>query len=110
MPWDAHWKTLMTSPLFQSSGDMIADRRFAIAQDLLARDDLAGAADLLAQAIEAAPRFVSAWFALGEVRERLGDRDAAIGAFQQVCALDAEDRLPPPPRPARGRRPPGGGE
>jgi predicted TPR repeat methyltransferase len=83
----------MTAPLFQSSGDLIADRRFAIAQDFLARDDLAGAADLLVQAIEAAPRFVSAWFALGEVRERLGSRDEAIAAFQQVCALDAEDRL-----------------
>jgi predicted TPR repeat methyltransferase len=83
----------MTAPLFQSSGDLIADRRFAIAQDLLARDDLAGAADLLVQAIEAAPRFVSAWFALGEVREKRGDRDDAVAAFQQVCALDAEDRL-----------------
>jgi predicted TPR repeat methyltransferase len=83
----------MTAPLFQSSGDLIADRRFAIAQDLLSRDDLAGAADLLAQAIEAAPRFASAWFALGEVRETLGARDEAIAAFQQVCALDAEDRL-----------------
>ncbi len=83
----------MTAPLFQSSGDLIADRRFAIAQDLLARDDLAGAADLLVQAIEAAPRFVSAWFALGEVRARLDRRDEAIAAFQQVCALDAEDRL-----------------
>jgi predicted TPR repeat methyltransferase len=83
----------MTAPLFVSSGDLIADRRFAIAQDLLARRDPAGAADLLAQAIEAAPRFVSAWFALGEVRETLGHRDEAIAAFQQVCALDPEDRL-----------------
>ena len=83
----------MTAPLFQSSGDLLADRRYAIAQDLSARADLAGAADLLAQAIEAAPRFVSAWFALGEVRETLGARDEAIAAFQQVCALDAEDRL-----------------
>jgi len=83
----------MTAPLFQSSGDMIADRRFAIAQDLLARDDLAGGADLLVQAIEAAPRFISAWFALGEVRQKLGDREGAVAAFQQVCALDAEDRL-----------------
>jgi predicted TPR repeat methyltransferase len=83
----------MTAPLFVSSGDLIADRRFAIAQDLLARDDLAGAADLLVQAIEAAPRFVSAWFALGEVRERLGEGNDAVAAFQQVCALDAEDRL-----------------
>jgi predicted TPR repeat methyltransferase len=83
----------MAAPLFQSSGDLIADRRFAIARDLLARDDLSGAADLLAQAIEAAPRFLSAWFALGELREKAGARDEAIAAFQQVCALDAEDRL-----------------
>jgi len=83
----------MTAALFQSSGDLIADRRYAIAQELLARDDVAGAADLLAQAIEAAPRFVSAWFALGEAREEAGESDAAIAAFQQVCALDAEDRL-----------------
>jgi predicted TPR repeat methyltransferase len=83
----------MTAPLFQSSGDLLADRRFAIAQDFLARDDLSGAADLLVQAIEAAPRFVSAWFALGEVREKLGACDEAVAAFQQVCALDAEDRL-----------------
>jgi predicted TPR repeat methyltransferase len=83
----------MTAPLFQSSGDLIADRRFAIAQELLARDDPAGAADLLVQAIEAAPRFVSAWFALGELREKADAPDEAIAAFQQVCALDAEDRL-----------------
>jgi predicted TPR repeat methyltransferase len=83
----------MTAPLFHSSGDLIADRRFAIAQELLARDDLVGAADLLVQAIEAAPGFVSAWFALGEVREKLGSQDDAVAAFQQVCALDAEDRL-----------------
>ena len=83
----------MSAPLPQSSGDLIADRRFAIAQELRARGDLTGAADLLAQAIEAAPRFASAWFALGELRERLGGSDAAIAAFQQVCALDPEDRL-----------------
>jgi predicted TPR repeat methyltransferase len=83
----------MTAPLFQSSGDLIADRRFAIAQELLARDDLSGATDLLVQAIEVAPRFISAWFALGEVREKLASRNEAIAAFQQVCALDPEDRL-----------------
>jgi predicted TPR repeat methyltransferase len=79
--------------LSQSSGDLIADRRFSIAQDFLARHDLAAAADLLAQAIEAAPHFCSAWFSLGETRERLGERAAAVAAFQQVCALDPEDRL-----------------
>jgi predicted TPR repeat methyltransferase len=83
----------MTVPLFQSSGDLIADRRFTIAQEFLARDDLQGAVDLLEQAVEAAPRFASAWFALGELRARLGRREDAIAAFQQVCALDPEDRL-----------------
>jgi predicted TPR repeat methyltransferase len=80
-------------PLPQSSGDLIADRRFAIARDLLGRGDLAAAAELLAQAIEAAPRFVAAWFALGEVRERLGLREQAIAAFQEACALDPDDCL-----------------
>src|SRR5215470_7597059 len=83
----------MTAGLFQSSGDLIADRRCALARDLAARGDPAAAADLLAQAIEAAPRFVPAWFALGEARQTLGRSDDAIAAFQQVCALDPEDRL-----------------
>ena len=83
----------MTAPLPQSSGDLIADRRFAIAQELSARGDLTGATDLLIQAIEAAPRFASAWYALGELREKLGGRDEAIAAFQEVCAIDPEERL-----------------
>ena len=83
----------MSVPLFQSSGDLIADRRLAIAHDLLARDDLRAAADLLGQTVEAAPRFASAWFVLGEVREMLGETGGAIAAFQHVCALDAEDQL-----------------
>src|SRR5258708_35105444 len=81
------------SRLSQAPGDLLADRRFAIAQELSGRGDLAGAAVLLEQGIEAAPRFVSAWFWLAELRERQGDKAGAIAAFQQVCALDAEDRL-----------------
>ena len=60
-------------PDFLSSGDLIADRRFEFAEDLEKRGDLTGAADLYAQAVEVAPGFASAWFALGEVRARLGD-------------------------------------
>jgi len=43
-----------TGPLFVSSGDLIADRRYQWALDLVARGDLAGAADLLAQTTELA--------------------------------------------------------
>jgi len=81
-----------TGPLFISSGDLIADRRYQWALDLLARGDLAGAADLLAQAAELAPGFAAAWFTLGEVREKLGDRDGAVAAFAQARAGDPQDR------------------
>jgi predicted TPR repeat methyltransferase len=81
-----------TGPLFVSSGDLIADRRYQWALDLVARGDLAGAADLLTQTAELAPGFAAAWFTLGEVREKLGDRDGAVGAFAQARAADPQDR------------------
>lgn len=78
--------------LFISSGNLIADRRFELAKELEKRGDLAGAADLYLQAVEAAPGFASAWFALGEVRARVGDDEAAIAAFRNARAADPEDR------------------
>ena len=59
----------MSAPLFVSSGDMLADRRYDLARAYEADGDLAAAADLLAQAVELAPNFASAWFALSMVRE-----------------------------------------
>ena len=82
----------MPARLFLSSGDLVADRRFEFARDLQLKGDLVAAADLLEQAIELAPGFASAWFTLGEIRERLGERDAAIAAFRQALATDPEDR------------------
>jgi predicted TPR repeat methyltransferase len=77
--------------LFLSSGDLIADRRFEFARDLQLKGDLPAAADLLEQAIEIAPNFASAWFTLGEIRVKLGQRDAAIAAFHKARAADPED-------------------
>jgi predicted TPR repeat methyltransferase len=82
----------MPARLFLSSGDMIADRRFEFARDLQLKGDLVAAADLLLQATELAPNFASAWFTLGELREQLGEREAAIAAFRRACAADPEDR------------------
>jgi predicted TPR repeat methyltransferase len=82
----------MPVPLFMSSGDLVADRRFGFARDLQLKGDLAAAADLLEQATELAPRFASAWFTLGEIREQLGQRDEAIAAFRNAREADAEDR------------------
>src|ERR1700692_1942767 len=82
----------MPARLFLSSGDMIADRRFEFARDLQLKGDLAAAADLLLQATELAPNFTSAWFTLGEIRERLGEREPAIAAFRRARAADPGDR------------------
>ncbi len=82
----------MPARLFLSSGDLVADRRFEFARDLQLKGDLAAAADLLTQATELAPGFVSAWFTLGQIRERLGERDAAIAAFRKALIADPEDR------------------
>jgi predicted TPR repeat methyltransferase len=75
----------------RSSGDLLADRRYGFAMALAARGDPQGAADLLAQAVELAPQFASAWFALGELREALGDRPGACAAFGRAQAADPDD-------------------
>jgi predicted TPR repeat methyltransferase len=77
--------------LFLSSGDILADRRYEHALGYAERGDDVAAADLLAQAVELAPGFASAWFRLGEVRARLGEREAAIAAFRQALAADPAD-------------------
>jgi predicted TPR repeat methyltransferase len=81
----------MPARLFLSSGDMIADRRFDFARDLQLKGDLVAAADLLQQAADLAPGFASAWFTLGEVREQLGEHEAAIAAFRKAVIVDPED-------------------
>jgi predicted TPR repeat methyltransferase len=80
-----------TDPPFMSSGDLIADRRYQWALDHLARSDLAGAADILAQALELSPQFAAAWFALGEIRDQLGDRSGAVAAFENAREAGPED-------------------
>ena len=82
----------MPARLFLSSGDLIADRRFDFARDLQLKGDLAAAADLLLQATELAPGFASAWFTLAGIRERLGEREAAIAAFRKAQVADPDDR------------------
>ena len=82
----------MPARIFLSSGDLVADRRFDFARDLQLKGDPVAAADLLLQATELAPGFASAWFTLGEIRERLGERDGAIAAFRKSQIADPDDR------------------
>ena len=78
--------------LFLSSGDVLADARYERARAYAAEGDRAAAVDLLTQALERAPNFVSAWFALGEIRAQGGDRDGAVHAFRAALAADPSDR------------------
>jgi predicted TPR repeat methyltransferase len=80
-----------TGPLFVSSGDLIADRRFNAAMDLASRGDLSAATDILAQTVVVAPGFAAAWFALGALRGRLGDRRGAVAAFTEASRADPDD-------------------
>ena len=81
----------MKAPLFVSSGDLIADRRYKWALDHAARGDLAAAADILGQTVELAPGFATAWFALGAIRDVQGERDGALAAFAAARDADPED-------------------
>ncbi len=82
---------MAAQPLFVSSGDLVADRRYQWALDYLARGDAVAAADILQQVVETAPGFATAWFALALIREKTGDRDGAVAAFAAARDADRED-------------------
>lgn len=76
----------------RSSGDLIADRRFAYAEALAAEGDFAGAADLFRQITERVPEWPPAWFGLGKAALEAGHREEAHAALQHCLALDPTDR------------------
>jgi predicted TPR repeat methyltransferase len=79
--------------------DPIAERRYAYARAAARDGDWAVAAEVLEQALELAPHWALAWFAIGEAREKLGDRCGAAEAFGAALELDPSDVLG-----SRGRR------
>lgn len=77
----------------QSSGDLIADRRYQYATLLYRSGDIKAAIDLFEQAIEQAPGWPAARFALGKARRDIGDRTGAAAAFRECLRLEPEDVL-----------------
>jgi predicted TPR repeat methyltransferase len=84
------------TPTLHSSGDLLADRRYAWAEAALAEGDAVAAADLAEQVLEISPRYAPAWFLLGRAREALDDGTAAGEAARRgalsayACALDID--------------------
>jgi predicted TPR repeat methyltransferase len=74
-----------------AAGDFIAERRFAYAKAAAEEGDWGAAAELFEQALERAPNWAAAWFALGEAQEKLGDLDAAARAFRETLVADPAD-------------------
>ncbi|WP_027171185.1 methyltransferase domain-containing protein [Methylobacterium sp. 10] len=86
--------------LQNSSGDLLADRRYAYAEACLVEGDAQGAAEMAEQALEIAPRYAAAWFLLGRAREARhlatadpGDHHAALRAYGNALDLDPHDEL-----------------
>lgn len=82
----------MTQPS-GSSGDAVADRRFDMARQLLARGDGAAAADLMRQAMELTPRWAEGQFTLADTLMQSGAASAAAEAFRAYLALDPADSM-----------------
>ena len=74
-----------------SSGDFLADRRYAYALDLLREGDFPAAASLFEQAVERAPRWLPAWRELARARVAAGDRPGAIDALKTCLDIDPAD-------------------
>ncbi len=81
------------APVHRTSGDDIADRRYAYAAAAFDEGDLQAAFDLAVQTIERAPRFAPAYALLGRVEAARGERDKAVVAFNEALTLEPEDAM-----------------
>jgi predicted TPR repeat methyltransferase len=77
----------------QSSGDLIADRRFAYGMALLEEADFDAAVDLFQQTLELTPKWPAGWFALADAFEKSGQTSQAVTAFNTCLTLSPSDPL-----------------
>jgi predicted TPR repeat methyltransferase len=81
------------TPTLRSSGDLLADRRYAYAEAALKEGDHRAAADLAEQSLELAPAYAPALALLGRARAMLGEREAALAALARALELEPADAL-----------------
>ncbi len=78
---------------FRSSGDLLADRRYAYAKAAVDDEDYAGAADILRQVLDLVPHWAPALFMLGIAEDKLQHHEEAICALERAADLDFKDEL-----------------
>jgi predicted TPR repeat methyltransferase len=77
----------------RSSGDLLADRRFAYAEAAFRDGDAVAAADLAAQALDLAPDFAPAHALLGRAFAALGRTEEAHRALERALLLEPDDAM-----------------
>lgn len=77
----------------RTTGDPIADRRFAYASAAFSEADWQAAADLAGQTIELTPGFAPAHALLGRAQAALGRKAEALAALGSALELDPGDEL-----------------
>jgi predicted TPR repeat methyltransferase len=77
----------------RTTGDAIADRRFAHASSAFADAAWQEAVDLAAQTLELTPGFAPAHVLLGRAQAALGRGAEAVAAFNEALRLDPADEL-----------------
>lgn len=75
---------------FLSSGDLLADRRYAYARGFASDGDHAAARDLFEQTLERAPGWLPARVGLADTLIALGDRSAAAAVLQALLPDDPD--------------------
>lgn len=81
----------MNADFLYTSGHLQADRRYDYAMQLLERDDLTAALELLQQTAEIAPDWPVVPFCIGNIHAQMGQKEEAMSAYKQTLALDPDD-------------------
>ena len=77
----------------RTSGDLLADRRYAYADAAFRDGDFEAAADLARQTLELAPGFAPAHALLGRAEAALGNQASAVAALAHALAIEPDDVL-----------------
>jgi predicted TPR repeat methyltransferase len=77
----------------RSSGDVIADRRYAYAQGAFEEQDYSAAADLARQTLDLVPGFAVAHALLGRALAALDRNDEAVASLNRALELEPDDPL-----------------